>query len=141
MSPVITMPDNRVAALAVAIGRCAQSEKSSIGSLARRSWTTNKAAAMTKSTAGHNVPSPDVPASVRATIRDAMAMVKSAAPAVSIERASRFTSSCRKARKPSDATRPIGTLIQKIQDQLACWMMRPPQSGPRTDETPQTLAR
>ena len=43
--------------------------------------------------------------------------------------------------KPSDATTPIGTLIQKIQDQLACWMMRPPQSGPSTDETPQTLAR
>ena len=35
---------------------------------------------------------------------------------------------------------PTGTLIQKIQAQLAVWMMKPPASGPSTDEMPQTLA-
>jgi len=82
-----------------------------------------------------------VPTSVSATMSDAIARVNNAAPAVSIERASRFTSSCRNATNPAAARRPIGRLIQKIQDQLACWMMSPPASGPRTEDTPHTLAR
>ena len=43
--------------------------------------------------------------------------------------------------KPAAATRPIGTLIQKIQAQEKCWMIRPPASGPTTAEIAQTLAR
>jgi len=53
-----------------------------------------------------------------------------------MERRSCFACSCKKTVKPTAATTPIGTLIQKIHGQDQWRMMRAPAIGPSTAESP-----
>ncbi len=52
-----------------------------------------------------------------------------------------LTRSRRKRPMPKSVTTPNGTLNQKTQAQSKLATIRPPSSGPRTEETPHTLAR
>lgn len=135
------MPLNSVAPLVVAIARRVHNAKATIGSRARRSWTTNDAAATKQTAAASKAKRPsDAPASVSATINEAIATVNRPAPTTSTLRSLVVTLSRRNRKKPTAAASPIGTFIQKIHAQLTCWMINPPASGPITDDTPQTLA-
>ena len=142
VSPITAMPLSSVAALAVAIGRRDHSRNAIIGSAARRSCHANSPAlTRNPAPATHAVRASPSPACVSPTIRDATATVNSAAPATSTGRRSRTAPSRRNAMKLAAAASPTGTLIQKIQAQLRCWMISPPANGPSTDEMPHTLAR
>ena len=81
------------------------------------------------------------PSSVSAISKELMAMVKEAAPPMSMERRSRCGFSCRCSMNPAAAAMPTGMLIQKIQAQETLRMIRPPTTGPMTADTAQTLAR
>jgi hypothetical protein len=105
--------------LAVAIGRCIHRRISSIGSGARRSWSTNRIAATTILHEGVERRSRQIDALGAALFTAAIAALMIAL---------------------TEAT-PIGRLIQKIHGQLRWPMIRPPTSGPATEEMPQTLAR
>ena len=95
MRPITVIPESSVAALVVAMGRFAQSLKSSMGSAVRRSCRTKRTPATTKTAAGHRAEETVVPAWVNATISAAMATVNSAAPSASTVRVRGATSSRR----------------------------------------------
>ena len=141
LSPISAMAESSVAPLAEAMERRPQSASATIGSGARRSWATNSTPPTAKTARAIRTLRSEVPISVSAAISAAMAMVNSVAPATSTWWVVSATFSRRKSMNRVAAISPTGTLIQKIHAQVRCWTMRPPASGPTTDEMPQTLER